>query len=269
MTNHMAFLFLDECTHDALDLAALTGVLVPLSEYTAVRDAVCQITWDVLSPPPNTVPLPIELHARDLLSDLPNRDRQELDRARLHVFSTVVRIVNEHRLRMYRVAYLNTREIRTIFTADPKLCGLNFFGIKNLLEPVLADTLVLPVMDGVPGWKPDRRRPPAIDPQLIRTFALNVRSIHNARRHAEIARSISIKNVENLAEPVFGDSEHSTLLQLTDLVSHLLLQVEREELETPNKPSEYRASVLAEAHKLDPELLHCWKGRMQIGGRKV
>jgi hypothetical protein len=264
VAKRMAFLFLDECTHESLDLAALTGVLVPLREYTAVRDAVCQIVWDVLLPPPNTVPAPIELHARDLLSELSNRDRQELDRARLHVFSTVVRIVNEHRLHVFRVAYLNRGEIATVCKGDPKLYGLNFFGIQNALDPILAETIVLPVMDGVPGCAPDARRPPAIDPQLIRAFAQQVRWIHHARRDDAIAQSLSIKNAGNLAEPVFGDSEHSTLLQLTDILSHLLLQLEREELETPSPPSDYRAGVLAQARKLDPDLLHCWKGRMRI-----
>jgi hypothetical protein len=36
----MAFLFLDECSHERLDLAALTGVLVPFEKYNAVRDKV-------------------------------------------------------------------------------------------------------------------------------------------------------------------------------------------------------------------------------------
>ena len=67
MASEVAFLFLDECSHESLDLAALTGVLVPSHSYNAVRDEICQISWDVLRPPPNTVPAPIELHARNLL----------------------------------------------------------------------------------------------------------------------------------------------------------------------------------------------------------
>ena len=60
--------------YERLDLAALTGVLVPLDRYVAARDAMCKVAADVLSAPPNTVPAPIELHARDLLSALSGRN---------------------------------------------------------------------------------------------------------------------------------------------------------------------------------------------------
>lgn len=145
--------------------------------------------------------------------------------------------------------------------------SLNFFGIQNALEIILTDTLVLPVMDGVPGCPPNLKRPPAIDPQLIRAFAQQVRFIHHGRQFEATSgiKMLSIENVANLAEPVFADSAHSTLLQLVDIVSHLLLQVERDELESPTTISEYRSKVLSLARGIDPDLLHCWKGRLQIG----
>lgn len=264
MANPMAFLFLDECSHDALDLAALTGVLVPLDAYNDVRDAVCQITWNVLKPPANTVPSPIELHARDLLSELLDRDAAELDRDRIEVFTAVARVVNDFRLRVFRVAYLNRSEIASLMNADPQLYGLTFFGIQTALQNTLAETIVLPVMDGIPGCAPNAKRPPRIDPQLIRAFAQQVRWIHHGRRCQAVTNSISIENVVNLAEPVFADSAHSTLLQLTDIISYLLLQLERHELKPPSSSSDFRNQVLNCARTLDTDLLNCWKGPLRI-----
>jgi hypothetical protein len=259
----MAFLFIDECAHEALDLVALTGVLVPFDRYNAVRDAVCQTTWDVLNPPANTVPAPIELHGRDLLSELVDRNQRDLDRARIEVLASVVRIVNGYHLDVFRVAYLNRKEINRHLKDDPNLYGLNFFGVQTALQAKLADTLIVPVMDGVPGCPPNTRRPPAIDPKLIRAFAQQVRWVHHASRDQSVANSLSIANVGNLAEPAFADSAHSALLQLTDLVSHLLLQLEREELE-PSPPSNYRSEVLQQARAFNKALLHCWKGRLRF-----
>jgi len=51
-----AFLFLDECFSEKLKLAALTGVLVPVDEYAAVRDEMCRLAWEALRPPANTIP---------------------------------------------------------------------------------------------------------------------------------------------------------------------------------------------------------------------
>lgn len=269
MSPSMAFLFLDECSYEPLDLAALTGVLVPLERYVAVRDAMCKVVADVLSAPPNTVPAPIELHARDLLSELQERTAADLDLARLDVLSKVVAIVNDHALQVIRVAYLNRREIANTMTLDPKLYGLNFLGIQNALQDAMRDTIVLPVMDGVPGCAPSARRPPTIDPQLIRAFAQNVRWIHHSRQYEAAARLLSIENAVNLAEPVFADSAHSTLLQLVDIVSYLLLQLEREELEPASPTSSYRNAMVVRARSLRSDRLHSWKGRMTWLGQPV
>ena len=79
-----------------------------------------------------------------------------------------------------------------------------------------------------------------------------------------MAESIAIRNFSNLAEPLFADSEHSTLLQLTDLVSYLLLHIERNDLEDRHPVSVFQTEVLRCARSLDKELLNCWKGRMRI-----
>jgi len=257
----VAFLFLDECAYDALDLSALTGVLVPADHYSAVRDALCRLVWEVN---PSTMdssgsmilPSPIELHGSKLLPE-------GSDQERLAVFSAVVSIVNENSLHIFRVCYLNHKEIAAIMSADQNLYGLNFFGMQRSLQEIMSDTLVVPVMDGIPDSSSTKKAPP-INPQLIRSFAGNVRWLHH-HRHSDIAESLTIQHAHNLGEPVFTDSTHSTLAQFADIVSYLLLQIDRSELETDKPPSAFRAEVIARAQGFNKELLHCWRDRMKIG----
>lgn len=259
----LAFMFLDESMDESLDLASLTGVLVPLTAYSAVRDAICRLVWEVLAPPPNTVPQPIEFHARKLLPELDHLPRAKADDARLHVLRSVVKIVNEYGLQVHRVCYTNRAKIAAMLKGDPKLYGLNFFGIQMGLQDLMETTMVLPVMDGVPGT-PESRKAPSIDPSLIRAFAANVRLIHHVRNCDSVSGMLSIRNAHNLAEPVFGDSTHATLLQLVDLVSYLLLQRDRAELRPDNQTSEFKASVLEVSKGLDTQLLTLWRGKMEL-----
>jgi hypothetical protein len=263
MTRTVAFLFLDECAYQALDLAALTGVLVPLKHYGDVRDEMCRLVRDIQPTKPNTIPQPIELHGRNLLSDLQSQDPDALDRARLRVLQTVVGLVNDYRLDIFRVTYLNRKEVARSLRHDPALYGVTFLGIQASLQRLMEHTLVIPVMDGIPGWRPTARRPPRIDPTLIRAFAHNVRYLHHLRQYEAVASSISLANAHNLGEPLFADSAHSVLLQLVDLVSHLLLQLDREELEPNREASPYRIEVLRQAKALDRKLLHCWRGNLR------
>jgi len=93
----------------------------------------------------------------------------------------------------------------------------------------MADTLVLPVMDGIPDSSTPAK-PPRIDAQLVRAFAASVRSIHQYRCSNFSTSNLSIQNTPNLGEPLFGDSAYSALMQMVDLVSYLLHQIERQNL---------------------------------------
>ena len=259
----LAFLFLDESMDESLDLASLTGVLVPLHAYREVRDSICQLVWEVLSPLPNTVPQPIELHARNLLPELNSLPGDQADSARLHVLRSTVRIINNNHLKVVRVCYLNRSEISRLLKGDPKLYAINFFGIQSWLQDLMEKTIVLPVMDGVPASK-QGKKPPSIDVSLIRAFAANVRYIHHARQCDAVKGSLSIRNPHNLAEPVFADSTHSTLLQLTDLVSYLLLQRDRAELDPSSKCSEFKESITEIAKTFNPDLLNLWRDTMKF-----
>ncbi|MEO7035011.1 MAG: DUF3800 domain-containing protein [Polyangiaceae bacterium] len=262
-----AFLFLDECTYESLDLAALTGVLIPADRYASVRDAMCKLVVDVQPSPPDTIPAAIELHARSLLTDVAHLHGDQIDSARLAVFERVADLVAEHQLRVRRVTYMNRRAIAKLMPLDPKLYSVTFFGIEAWLQEMMADTLVVPVMDGVPatGGGDMPRRAPRVDPVLIRAFAGTVRSTHHLRQYPRVAKNLSIANSHNLGEPVFADSAHSVLLQLVDIVSHMLLQRERAEFEGEATLSDFRRQTLTITRRMPSHLLDLWIGKMQIG----
>lgn len=262
----VAFLFLDECSYEPLDLAALTGVLVPADRYASVRDAICKLVADVQPSPPNTVPAAIELHARALLTDIAHLHGDGIDSVRISVFERVAALLAEHQLHVYRVAYLNRSAIAKMMPIDPKLYGITFSGVSGWLSELMRDTLVIPVMDGVPatGGADIPRPAPRVDPVLVRAFAGNVRGIHHFRQYPVVAKNLTVINAHNLGEPLFADSAHSVLLQLVDIVSHMLLQRERAELEGETALSDFRRKTLAVARSVPEHLLHLWKDKMQL-----
>lgn len=226
------------------------------------------VSLDAQNAPANVLPAPIELHGSDLLKKLTDRDTPVADADRVRVLEAVVNIVNTHRLRVFRSTYLNRSEIAAKMPPDAMLYGLNFLGLLWSLGTELEDCLILPVMDGVPACAPSRESPPRINKTLLRAFDRSVRWIHNARCHPRMAESISIENAHNLAEPVFADSAHSTLLQLADLVSYLLLQREREELApAPAPASEFRREVLRVSGQLPHRLVRAWRGKLTAVGK--
>lgn len=261
-----AFLVLDECTYAPLDLAALTGVLVPADRYAHLRDAMCRLAVEVQPSSDDVIPGATEFHARALLNDIAHLHGDHIDSVRLMVLRRVVNLVLEHRLDICRVTYLNRTEIARAIPGDPKLYGLTFAGIQSWLQRTMASTLVIPIMDGVPatGGAEIPRRAPHVDSVLIRAFAANVRTIHHLRQYPQVASNLSIANATNLGEALFADSAHSVLLQMVDIVSHLLLQIERAEHEGESTLGDFRRESLAIGRQLPTELLHLWSGKMSI-----
>ncbi|MGR9105604.1 MAG: DUF3800 domain-containing protein [Gammaproteobacteria bacterium] len=262
-----AFLFLDECMYAPLDFASLTGVLVPADRYAAVRDEMCRLAIDVQPSPPNGIPPVIEFHGQALLKneDLEKHYDARIDSVRLSVYQRVVDILCEHQLSVCRITYLNRKEVDILFQKqDPNLYSLTFFGMQAWLEKFMADTLIIPVMDGIPdtGGVNAPNRSPRVNTTLIRAFARTVRTTHHLRQFWSDANSLSFANSHNLAEPVFADSAHSVLIQVVDLVSHMLLQVERAEHQDESKLNDYRRDVLKIARKIPSKLIHRWAGKM-------
>lgn len=256
-----AFLFLDESVSEHLDTASLTGVLVPADRYVAARDRVLRLSLDVQRPPPNHVPRPIEFHGCEMLSGVDGATNDD----KLNAFAALVDIVNRERLLVVSVGYTNWSEIGPLRKHDDKLQGLNFFGVLNLVSEHARDALIVPVVDGLPGGIVDAKRRkeiPPVEPDAMRAFITAM----NTNQHARVAvgdHLLSIPNYRNFAEAVFTDSEHSPLLQLADVVGHLLhLQDWRDRFGA----SGFKASVAAIADRIDQSLVTKWRGRMSFGG---
>jgi len=259
MTVPVVFMFVDESVSPQLDTASLTGVLVPADQLCDVRDEIYRLAVEVQKPPPNHVLAPIELHARTMLSQIPNAT----DADKLAVFERLVELVNAEKLQIISIGYTNWSELAFLAVHDEKLHGLNFSNILHSLGDLLSEALLVPVIDGLPGGtlhpKPSRK---PIDPHVFRAFIASthynqsLRVSLSARNQGDM---ISIKGFRNIVEPVFSDSEHSPLLQLADVVSYLLHIVdwaERFEI------SGFKSSLLDVARKLDPSLIAKWRGRM-------
>jgi hypothetical protein len=100
----VTFLFMDESVN--LDVAWLTGVLVPAEQYADVRDAFIRIARDVLVEAGHEHPWPTELHGVDLLREV----RGVTDEHRFSVFERAVDLVNTERLEILRVGHVEAQK---------------------------------------------------------------------------------------------------------------------------------------------------------------
>lgn len=238
------FLFLDEsCAEDA---AWLTGVAVPAERYAAIRDAMLQVSVDAQRKAGIAHPYPYELHAVDLLRDLPEAS----DERRLAVFSRTVDLVNAEQLEVISVGYSGGRQIRgeldkLQMPEGDKLYGLNFNAVFGAIR-IPPDGLLLPVFDGVPGANAKGRQQP-VDASAHGAFLQGVHHSHHYRV-AHNAPGIYAQNFRNVAEPTFSDSARSPLLQLADLVGYLLAA---RDLPPGKQPSAFKASIVAIARTLN------------------
>lgn len=243
---------------------ALTGVFVTPTNYVKVRDQISLLSKTIQSPAENTLLPPLVFHARALLQS-DSTHEYETDTNRLLVYSTMVRILNEHRLPVFRMTYTNRSEIVARMPISPNLYSQMYSSMCFLIGGLLREGLVTPVMDGIPSHQENvtAKRLPRINAELIRAFAGNTRYWHQLRSYPMYKSSMPF--MDNLGEPVFADSEHSTCLQLTDVVSHLILQSERRQMNNLQDPlSHYKQELLNICESIDPTLLHLEKYRMEF-----
>lgn len=226
------FLFLDECYDSTSTIASLTGVLVPVTGYPELRTGLYDLLDWTIRPEPNVVGRPPELHGSDLLRD-------EDDERKLEVLKGVADLVVEQNHPIYRVGYYITREIEQTFPQDPKLVGMCWLSLLFMLEPVLAQSMVIPVMDG-------------FHPRTVNSLSGPSSSI-NMFRAAGLEKIISVPHSANiLGEVFFADSEHSVGTQLVDVISYLRHVTD---LKNDGKPlSEFKSRLLEISNKLEPAI---------------
>jgi hypothetical protein len=261
---NVTFAFFDESVSEGLDIASLTATLVPAEKYADVRDRVARLAESAVQSLHPAIGQGHELHGVAMLKD----DPDATDDDRFRVFETMVEIVNSERLEIISIGYTNWSDLKLLREMDDKLHGLNFHNIAFALQPLLAEGLLVPIVDGLPGGILDRTggpgRPQRIEPQIFRAFIASVHSTHRIRVGLEDRGAgdvISIKGYRNLVEPTFTDSASSPLIQLADVVSYLLTMVDTAE----RRPcTGFKGRLVEIAGKLDPTLVKKWRGKMNM-----
>src|SRR6266478_7870411 len=138
------FLFMDESFHPKTRVSSLTGILIPVDHYPELRDGFYKLLAPLIRPSPEVIKLAPELHGHEFLP-------QETDATKLQILDGVASLVLSHNLRIYRVGYFITPEIERAFKADAKMTGLCFQSMLFMMQPVLEQERLIPVMDGLDG----------------------------------------------------------------------------------------------------------------------
>jgi hypothetical protein len=232
------FLVVDETECAKTDVFALVGVLVPIEKVDTIRLDLNRFVRDLQAVPDDTVLPAPELHGSKML--LEENEAWATDDHRVRCYEKVVELVNEHRLRVLRVAYFK-RSVARIAEGDRKHHGLCYAGLSMSLSSTLEHAYVLPVMDGL-----DQRVAGKLGQQSQSTGALRAMP-------GFAAESLSIENAERLMDPVFVDSRFSPLMQLTDVTAYLLHLLDCER--TGHSFTMYKSRLLAIAKGLDLSLV--------------
>jgi hypothetical protein len=227
-------------------------VAVRAERYAHVRDAMLQVSVDAQRQAGIAHPYPIELHAVDLLRNLPGAT--VTDEHRLAVFARTVDLVNAEELEVVSVGYSGAEEIRSKLDklrmpAGNKLYNLTFDAVFGAIR-VPRDGLLVPVFDGVPGAGKKGKQQP-VDASAHAAFLAGVHYSHHYRIANNAAGSY-VPNFRNVAEPTFSDSARSPLLQLADLLRYLLAALH---LPPGKEPSAFKSSIAAIAGRLDTRLI--------------
>ncbi len=193
------FLFMDESYSSTTTISALTGLLVPIHVYPAVRERFFDVLHWSIRPADNVIAHPPELHAKTFLAGEP-------DDRKLHVLRQIADLVIASGIGIYRVGYYITTEIRQRFPLDQNMEGACWLSMLFMLEAVLAHSPVIPVMD---GFNTDR----------VRRFSGPVKSM-DVMRAAGAEQMISVPNAQNLIGEVFyADSQYAILTQVAECCS--------------------------------------------------
>lgn len=237
------FLVLDEATNNDLDphTESLTGVLVRVSQASSVRRAFYSVMQRFICPKPQTINLdPPEVHFSDLLRDQP-------DAVKLEVVSGIVELVVTQQLPIFRVSYYLTKEFRQ-YLREPtkKFPSFMWFGIQTVIEPVLAEDVVIPLFDAGfdPGFQP-----------VVDALAASVK-ICDIMRAVGKGANISILHSENLAEVMFSDSKNSALVQIADVVAGLRRLAETARINLSYEATDFRSALLNSGRLLDPLVVY-------------
>jgi hypothetical protein len=195
------FLFMDDSFHPATRISSLTGVLVPVDRYPDLRDDFYKLLAPLIQPSKGIIRRAPELHGYEFLP-------QESDETKLRILEGIASLVHSHHLRIYRVGYFITPTIEKCFSSDNRLLGLCFRSLLSMMQPVLANERLIPIMDG-------------LDRKTVGHFSPSLKSLDEMRA-VGLEPSLSLKFSQNLLGEVFyADSAHSALIQVADTIAYL------------------------------------------------
>ncbi len=156
--NKVSFVFLDESVQEDLDLATLTGLIVPLDKFFDIRSGYYKILKRILDQLYSdrkdkriVYPPPI-LHASNFLrnsKENPYHDFNTLsDEFKISILQEVMELVRKHKLITVRTGYSNYSSILKVFN-DEKAHNLNWSNLSRIIDRLNNNELIIPVMEGV------------------------------------------------------------------------------------------------------------------------
>jgi len=235
---------------------ALVGVAIPIERADPIRvdlyrflhemhDGVGCDPKDIFNEPP-------ELHGKEMLP--PEKFAWATDEHRARCFEKVVDVVNREHLHVYRDAFYK-RSVDAFTRPKEQSLAHGYESLMRIkgVERLRAASYVVPMVDGI-----DRKLFSGVLGPRGRFM-----SVLRGGSHFPLG-PIHIKHPDTLMDPVFVDSAHSALMQLTDVVGYLLSVRDWEQRGWPLTP--FKANLLRVAKTLDPELLH---GHMGTGYKGV
>jgi hypothetical protein len=240
-------LFIDETDCSETDVFSLVGLVVPIDKADDIRLRFHRFMRELEGVPDRTISPPPELHGWDMLRR-PRDAAWATDEHRVRAFAHIVEIVNALRLQVVRVAYYKASlpEALRDMPAKRALYSLCFGSLQQMVGPLLAESFVIPVMDG-------------LNKNIVDPVAMS-QPLHHAFRASPVYSegAISIPSVENLMDPVFVDSRYSAIMQVADVTAYLLhvLDQARERQRSGKAPTDFKRTLASVAHTLDPTLVH-------------
>lgn len=233
------FMVIDDTENPAADVFAFVGVLIPIEKYDAIRTATNRFTRELEGVADNTVTIPPELHGSAMFGGK-KPVPWATDAHRLRAYEMVADLINQHRLTVIRSAYVKSSLRKTIGADKPN--ALCFMNLLWMVQPELERTYIVPMFDG-------------FDASAVRAIGGASQVTHVLRATPGFAPSqLSISNADRILDPVFIDSGHSTLMQVTDVAAYLLNALDNKRI-GKSADTDYKRGVLTAAERLDLSLV--------------
>ena len=222
MSKEVSFIFIDESVTIDADIASLTGLVIPITQYETIRKDFYKIISEILdylypSRHQGTIcHQPPILHGRDFLRDSNENSSFDFssitDKYRIEVLNKIINIVNDNDLYVIRLGYNNYKEICSFFThKDEKLHNLNWFNLSSTISHSFQNMLFIPVMEG-------------IDSSLVSKFCNMIWTANYiSEMYPEIAKSLVYSSSNSFVSSVFfTQSKFTEAIQIVDVISYLL-----------------------------------------------